>query len=78
MKLARARRVAPPTPAEIAARRHDQARQQLRAFAKFVERHDPEILAALVTEIDSTLTSCARIDRWFQRYAAALRLKVVH
>lgn len=70
--------LAVPTPAEVAARRRDHARQRLRTFAKFIERQDPEALAASVVALDSTLESCARIETFFRRYVQALRLRVVH
>lgn len=66
-----------PTPAQPAAQ-HEQARQKLRDFSRFIEQQDPEALAASVTQVDSTLESCARIDAFFRRYVAALRLRVVH
>ncbi len=67
-----------PTPAQLAAQQHERARLQLRAFAQFIERQDPEALAASVTMIDSTLEHCAKIDRFFRAYVSALSERRVH
>ena len=67
-----------PTPAQLEIQRRKRARERLREFAAFVEQHDPELLAAEVTQVGSTLESCARIDQFFRRYVAALKLRVVH
>ena len=69
-EITRLRRVAP-TPLVA-------ARQRLRDFAAFVEKQDPDVLAAAVTQIDDTLHRCARIQGFFRRYVAALKSRVVH
>jgi hypothetical protein len=59
------------TPTKL--RRLEPARQALRAAAKVCETHDPDVLAGVVTLIDSTLASVVKIDLFFRRYAAALQ-----
>jgi hypothetical protein len=65
-----------PTP--LAAQQHEQARQELRRFSRFLDQQNPEALAASVTQIDATLANCARIDAFFRRYVAALADRRVH
>jgi hypothetical protein len=67
-----------PTPAQLTASKHERARLQLRTFARFIEKQDPEALAASVEAIDVTLESCAKIDRFFRAYVAALAERRVH
>ena len=75
MKTTTRRRIAPPTAPQRAAPDHEQARQRLRAFAAFIERQAPDALAASVTMIDDTLEHCARIEKFFTRYVAALKTR---
>lgn len=72
------RLVVVPTPAQLTALKHERARLQLRAFARFLEKQDPEMLAASVDSIDVTLEACAKIDRFFRAYVAALAERRVH
>jgi hypothetical protein len=53
-------------------------RQLLRDLAQLVERADPEMLAGLVTEIDSTLRSCTKIEAFFKTYVMALSRRRAH
>jgi|WetSurMetagenome_2_1015567.scaffolds.fasta_scaffold1524368_2 hypothetical protein len=62
-----------PTPATLAARDHDQARQELRRFARFCAQQDPEALAAEVRAVSETLATCAQIEIFFRRYVRGLR-----
>jgi hypothetical protein len=66
-----------PTISQLVVQKHERAREELRRFSRWVDQHDPELLAASVTQIDSTLESCARIDQFFRRYTAALKGRVV-
>jgi hypothetical protein len=63
------RRRAPTTSREAP---HTRDRQLLREVALLARRADPEELAALVTEIESTLRSCATIGQFFKTYVLAL------
>jgi hypothetical protein len=49
---------------------------RLREFADWLDAQDPVALARLVSEVESTLARCARIQIWFTRYAAAVRRKL--
>ena len=57
---------------------HAHDRQLLRDIAQLAERADPERLAALVTEIESTLRSCATIEQFFKAYGLALSRRRAH
>lgn len=61
------------TPAQLAARNHEQSREALRRFAAFCATHDPIALGAEVTAVSEALATCAQIDQFFRRYVAALR-----
>ncbi len=68
------RRSAPvPAPPPI-----EDPRARLRDFADFLDRQDPDALAAAVTDVDGTLVRCARIEAFFRRYTSALKMRVVH
>ena len=58
----------PPTP---------DPRQQLRDLSRLVREQDPIAMAGLVTEIESTLASCVRIQHWFRFYIDALKKRRV-
>ena len=53
--------------------RQDDPREVLRAVARLCEQRDPEQLAELPSDINGTLTACARLQFWLKRYAQALR-----
>jgi hypothetical protein len=65
------------TPAQLERQRHEQVREELRRFARFLDQQDRE-LAASVTQLDSTLEACARIDRFFKTYVTALAERRAH
>lgn len=61
--------------ARVKSTRTAMARKRLWLFAQFIDKQNPEALAAEVTLVSETLYHCARIQMFFHRYAAAVRKK---
>lgn len=71
------RQRAPRKPPTVTPSSESMARLTFMLLAQFIETQQPEKLAAQVALVDDTLSHCARIQTFFERYVAALKARRV-